>query len=233
MTPEEVSREIAEELGERFEDLDIRETFLAWTQDGIDEIMTAGRFLQSNTTVPVALIEGVSIYTLPSNISEVLTFRFIDSASNFIGESVFAAREALIRRGKDFSAVSPAVPPHWFYAGVAADGSLIVQFSTVPTLVGSLDTAVAEALMQPPTPGATQEIPFPREIISVLKELVRFKAYRNGGETELAQISFQLYNSKLELVVSRFLGPFQGGSMLPVKTRMKSIDQAPAAADGT
>lgn len=232
-TPEDMAREIAEELGERFSDLDVRETFLAWTQDGIDEILASGRFLQSNTTIPITIVLGVSQYTLPNNISEVLTFRFLDEDGNFSGESVFASRESLIRRGKDITAQSSAVPPHWFYSGVSADGSLLVQFSTVPSgTLQLITTAAAEALKQPPTPSATTEIPLPREFLSVLKELVRFKAYRNGNETELAQISFQLYNSRLELLIGRFLGPFQGGSNLPVKTRMKNIDQAPAAADG-
>lgn len=230
-SPEDVARDVAEELGERFEDIDVRETFLTWVQEGIDEIITSGRFLQVNAQESITLVNGTRDYTLDNTVSEVITFRLLDSAGQDIGEAIFAAREALIRRGKDLSGVTTGTPEHWFYSGVDSLGSLQISFFPTPDAATAV-TAVGEVLAQPPVPSATAQIPFPREFIMVLKEIVRFKAYRNGGETELAQASFTLYNQQLQILVARFIGPFRGGSSLPVKTRMKTIDQGPAAADG-
>ncbi len=178
----------------------------------------------------MACVASTREYTLDASVSEVLAVVLTGGSLSSPKEVSFAPRERLIARGKDLSTSTTGTPDYWYYTGVDSSGNLKIAFQPVPD---DTYTATLQVLDQPSTPGDSDEIALPREFERVLKEGIRFRAYRNEGQIDLATLSYQIFQSGLQLLNARFLGPFAGGSGLKVKTRMKQIDQAPAAADGT
>lgn len=233
MLLEDLARKAADEVGEDFASIDTKEQYLEWARDVVQEILTSGRWLQSNQnftqqytapeTNPVALEQDAS---------EVITIQWTDNLSA-TGRITYVERETLVRRGKNL--FDTGTPEYWYYSGVDSNGVIQVGFYPQIALVGGqtqLDLHFY-GLKQPPSLTATDTIPLPEEFLSVAREGILFRSYRNTNDVQLATLALQNFNSRLQLLNARFQGPFTGGSNLPVQTGIKRVDQAPGSQDGS
>lgn len=233
MTILQLAEEMGLEFGEEISDLDIRDQFVQFAQEVIDDIIMSGRWAHQNTRHVVTLVDATYIYDMPVTMSEIVEVRHDANHKRLALVSI----QQLVRRGEDLYPVlvTPPgpldVPTAWYPYGASASGALQIAVWGVPGGVQT-DTLTVFGLKRPAALALTDEIPLPEEFITISRSGIRGLVRYNENNLEAATLMLNRFDQKLQLLNGRFTGAPRAGSQLMSKRGLQSTQQAPAAPGG-
>ena len=218
-----LANELATEMGEEYNDLDVSEQYITWVKEVVRQVYAAGRWSSANAVETVSLATDTPSYTLASTTSEVKSVR-IPSTDAVV---VYTPVERLISRGKDLE--SSGLPTNWWYDGLDSATELKSRVWPVPAAAQNGVDLQLWSQKRPPILGDSDTIPLPDEFVDVCRDGVRAKARAAENNLDGAMLAKQDYIQGLQLLGARFQAPPKIGSTMAAKRKLRAIHQAPAS----
>jgi hypothetical protein len=227
-TVADIAQEMADEFGEEYTDDDVKNQFVIWVTETIEEIVTSGRWFFQNSSEDVTLVAGVKDYSLSSAVSEVRDIRSPGTKKRI----AYIPVERLIARAKDLSLAG--TPTNWYIDSLGASNEMKISLWPVPNAaaVTAESPIKVYTIKRPATLTETSTIPMPEEYIRVLRDGVRAKVKFNDGQLEAANWARSVFKEGLQLLNARFAPRPRRGSDMPVKQKIKQQAQSPSSPDG-
>ena len=225
MTLSDLASEVSVEFGEDYTDTDVADQYVAWGNESYQEIIGSGRWYLSNKEETFTLSNGVSVYSMPVGVAEIVQ---LSNKSTNLPIS-YIPMERLVARKKNLDA--SGAPTNWWYDGF--DGTtkqLKVRVYPVPGAGNDSDVIRTNTLQSPAVLAATDEIPLPNEYLHIMRNGIRSKQKFSDGDLEGATAARGLFTNGLGLLNQRYSGAPKQGSRINAKRRLRAVEQAPAAA---
>lgn len=224
VTLDDFAREMAEELGEHYADPEIADLLQRWVGESVSEITASGRWFWQNGNEIIVTVDGLRVYTLQSEVSEVTAIW----AQDFDKAVAYLPVERLIHRGENL-VERGALPRVWYYAGMDATSTAMkIAFWPVPdATTGSMNI---QYLKRPAIGSLTDLLPIPDDYLDVVRLGVRALSAQNADNIEGYGAARQLFTQRLQVLSARFDPQVLGTSRLRVKQSTR-VHQGRAAAD--
>ncbi len=227
-TVADIAQEMADEFGEEYTDDDVKNQFVIWVIETVEEIVTSGRWFFQNSSEDVTLVIAQKDYSLTAAVSEVRDIRSPGTKKRI----AYIPVERLIARAKDLDLAG--TPTNWYIDSLGSSNEMKISLWPVPdsAAVTAESPIKVFTLLRPTALTETSTIPMPEEYIRVCREGVRAKVRYNDGSLEASAYARQQFKEGLSLLNARFAPRPRKGSSMPIKVKIEQTAQSNPSPDG-